>query len=80
MLGLQEMLLQTVGDEIRLCPAWPRDWDCSFKLHAPRSTTVRGQVRNGGLVDLVVTPQSRAKDIVNCLSTRSDRHQSNRYP
>lgn len=68
MLGLQEMLLQTVGDEIRLCPAWPRDWDCSFKLHAPGSTTVQAQVRNGQVTDLVVTPKSREKDIVNCLS------------
>ena len=36
----QLMLLQSDGDTIRLLPAWPKDWDVQFKLHAPRNTTV----------------------------------------
>jgi hypothetical protein len=64
MLGLQEMLLQTVGDKIRLLPAWPNDWDADFKLHAPHRTTVEGRVRKGKLIDLKVTPESRRKDVV----------------
>jgi hypothetical protein len=63
MIGLQEMLIQTVGDEIRLLPAWPKEWDVDFKLHAPRKTTVSGKVRGGKVVDLVVTPESRTKDV-----------------
>jgi|GEM_PF-2627680 len=35
MIGLQEMLLQTIGDQIVLFPAWPKDWAVDFKLHAP---------------------------------------------
>src|SRR5690606_23580707 len=40
MIGLQEMLMQTVDDKIYVLPAWPTDWDVDFKLHAPDNTTV----------------------------------------
>ena len=63
MIGLQEMLMQTIGDEIRLLPAWPREWDVDFKLHAPHKTAVEGRVRDGKLVDLKVTPESRRRDV-----------------
>ncbi len=63
MIGLQEMLMQTLGEEIRLLPAWPKEWDVDFKLHAPRQTTVEGRVREGILVDLKVTPESRRSDV-----------------
>jgi hypothetical protein len=36
MIGLQEMLLQTNGDSLLLFPAWPKEWDVTFKLHAPK--------------------------------------------
>ncbi len=64
MIGLQEMLLQTIGDEIRLFPAWPKDWDVDFKLHAPRQTTVEVSYRGGKIERLVVLPESRRKDVV----------------
>ena len=65
MIGLQEMLLQTNGEQIYLLPAWPRDWDVDFKLLAPYQTTIEGSVRNGKLVDLAVTPEKRREDIIN---------------
>jgi hypothetical protein len=49
---------------IRLVPAWPKDWNASFKLHAPKNTTVEGRVENGKVTDLKVTPESRSKDVV----------------
>ena len=64
MLGLQEMLMQTIGDKILLLPAWPVEWDVDFKLHAPHSTTVQGRVRHGKIIDLTVLPKSREKDVV----------------
>jgi hypothetical protein len=67
MIGLQEMLLQTPGDQMNLFPAWPKEWDVDFKLHAPRETTVEGVLRGGKLVSLKVTPKSRMKDVVNWL-------------
>jgi hypothetical protein len=57
------MLLQGNGDRILLLPAWPKEWDVSFKLHAPRNTTVECVYRAGKIEKLVVTPKERLKDI-----------------
>ena len=65
MIGLQEMLLQTIGDQILLFPSWPEDWDVDFKLHAPYNTTVEGILKDGELIQLKVIPESRRKDVVN---------------
>ena len=32
---LHLMLLQPVGGKLHMLPAWPKDWDYEFKLHAP---------------------------------------------
>jgi hypothetical protein len=64
---LQLMLLQSPGDRILLFPAWPKEWDVNFKLHASGNTTVECVYRGGKIEKLTVTPASRAKDIVNCL-------------
>ena len=58
------MLLQHSGDKILLLPAWPHDWDVSFKLHAPHQTTVECIYRGGKIEKLEVNPPSRRKDIV----------------
>ena len=63
---IQSMLLQYEGDKIFLLPAWPKDWNCNFKLHAPKNTTVEGRVENGELKNLVVTPAARRADVVVC--------------
>jgi hypothetical protein len=55
MTGLQEMLLQTDGDEIYLFPAWPIEWDVRFKLHAPNRTIVEAELK-GGKVTYNLTP------------------------
>ena len=65
MIGLQEMLLQCAGDKLVLFPAWPKDWDVNFKLHAPGNTIVECSWKAGEIVRLNVTPESRKKDIVN---------------
>ncbi len=64
MIGLQEMLMQTSENEIRLLPAWPEDWDVDFRLHAPENTIVEGSVRNGEIQDLKVTPEQRLADVI----------------
>lgn len=63
MIGLQEMLMQTDGDKINLFPAWPVDWDVTFKLYAPGNTTVSGKVQDGKIKEIVVVPASRRKDV-----------------
>ena len=64
MIGLQEMLLQTNGEQIFLFPAWPKEWDIHFKLHAPGETTVEATLKDGKVTDLKVLPESRKKDII----------------
>jgi hypothetical protein len=63
MTALQEMLMQTDGKRILLGPAWPAEWDCDFKLHAPYQTIVEGKVTGGKVIVTKVTPASRQADI-----------------
>jgi hypothetical protein len=63
MIGLQEMVMQTDGKKICLFPAWPAGWDLNFKLHAPFNTTIEGVLKNGRIVKLKVTPESRRNDV-----------------
>ena len=65
LIAVQSMLLQADGRKIYLLPAWPKDWDCEFKLHAPYNTIVEGVIKAGKLDKLKVTPESRAKDVIN---------------
>lgn len=60
----QLMLLQAEGDKIHLLPAWPKGWDVSFKLYAPKNTVVTCVYRNGAVESLSVEPPERAKDVV----------------
>ncbi|MEJ5963141.1 DUF5703 domain-containing protein [Pedobacter immunditicola] len=69
MIGLQEMLMQTDGRKIYLFPAWPKEWDVHFKLHAPYQTTIEGVLRAGKVNIIKVTPASRSVDIINCFNT-----------
>ncbi len=61
--ALQYMLLQYEGNRMLLLPAWPKEWNASFKLHAPKNTTVEGRVEGGKLMDIKVVPESRRKDL-----------------
>ncbi|MFC3362362.1 DUF5703 domain-containing protein [Pedobacter fastidiosus] len=67
MIGLQEMLMQCDGKDIYLFPAWPKNWDVHFKLHAPYQTTVEGTLKNGKIENLKVTPESREADVIYVL-------------
>ena len=63
LMTLQTMLLQCDGRNLRLFPAWPKEWDVDFKLHAPFSTTIEGSFRLGRLERLQVTPKERTNDL-----------------
>lgn len=60
----QAMLMQTDGQAIYLFPAWPKDWNVEFKLHAPGRTTVEGTWSNGKLTHLQVRPPERTRDVI----------------
>jgi hypothetical protein len=61
---LQSMLMQARGGRIQIFPAWPKTWDVDFRLHAAHDTAVSGIVRGGRVVQVVVTADSRLKDVV----------------
>jgi hypothetical protein len=63
MIGLQEMLMQTDGKTILLFPSWPREWDVTFKLCAPYQTTVEATLKDGKIIQMTVTPESRKADV-----------------
>lgn len=55
--ALNQMLLQSRGDELRLAPAVPAAWrDYGFRLAAHGDLVVDAQVRAGRLTELVLTP------------------------
>ena len=57
MIGLQEMLLQETADgQLLLFPAWPREWNCRFRLHATDGRTVEASIQEG---KIKVTPNGR---------------------
>jgi hypothetical protein len=43
MIALQYMLLQYQEDELLLLPAWPADWNASFKMHTPGNDRIEGR-------------------------------------
>jgi len=62
-IALQRMLLQDVPGKILLLPAWPKNWNVKFKLHAMQNTTVEGEVKDGKIIHLKVTPESHRKEV-----------------
>jgi len=69
---LQSMLLQSDGTQIFLLPAWPENWDVSFKLCAANNTTIECEYRDGKVQSLKVSPESRRNDILD-MSTEKQR-------
>jgi hypothetical protein len=63
MKAVQAMLLQCDGKDIYLLPAWPKDWDVEFKLHAPYQTVIEGTICDGNITHLKVSPEERMNDI-----------------
>lgn len=66
MIAMQEMLMQEVGDTLYLFPAWPKEWDVRFKLHASCGTVVEAELRQGKVINVHVTPARDKKKIIVC--------------
>ena len=64
MIGLQEMLMQCDGREIRLFPCWDRSADASIRRHAPDRTQVTCVLAKGVITELTVSPEERRGDVV----------------
>jgi hypothetical protein len=64
MMGLQNMLIQSVGSKIYVVPAWPSAWNVDYKLWAPDNTYVRLKFDGNTIKKVAVYPSSRTKDVV----------------
>jgi hypothetical protein len=64
MIGLQEMLMQVDDKKIFLFPAWPKNIDVHFKLHAPYNTTVEAEIKDSKVLFIKVLPVERNKDLI----------------
>lgn len=74
MAALQAMLMQAgddVDNTVVLFPAWPCEWDVSFRLHAPMATVIDVDYAGGHLINFTITPASRRTFVkfVNCVTT-----------
>jgi hypothetical protein len=67
MIGMQEMLLQEADGKIYLFPAWPKEWNVHFKLHASENTIIEAEIVNGKSKIIKVIPEEKTKDIVDLL-------------
>ncbi|MEN2398983.1 DUF5703 domain-containing protein [Flavobacterium sp. MC2016-06] len=67
MIGMQEMLLQEADGKIYLFPAWPKEWNVHFKLHASQNTIIEAEIVNGKSKIIKVIPEEKTKDIVDLL-------------
>ena len=48
MIGIQEMLLQeTPEGELLLFPAWPKEWNAKYHLHATGGRIIEAEINNG---------------------------------
>jgi hypothetical protein len=63
-IALQRMVVQEVGDRIYVLPAWPAEWDGSFRLRLKNNAVIQGAVKNGKIESLNVSPENRKKDII----------------
>ena len=57
-MALKLMLMQADDQQIVLLPAWPKDWDVDFKLHAPMETVVEGSVCHGEVTRLRISSRA----------------------
>jgi hypothetical protein len=62
--AVQSLILQTDGNKIYLMPAWPKEWNVNFKLHAPGKTIFEGEYTDGKYRSIKVTPSTRKQDIM----------------
>ncbi|WP_303018728.1 DUF5703 domain-containing protein [Parabacteroides goldsteinii] len=47
LLTLQEMVMQAYGDKVYVLPAFPKEWDVSFKLYIPGENGISGKYKGG---------------------------------
>lgn len=61
---LQLMAFKVKDNKIYILPAWPEEWNVSFKLYADKDTAVICEYKNGKIVTLKTEPEECMYDII----------------
>lgn len=61
---LQEMVMQVREGKIYLLPAFPKEWDVSFRLHPDKNTVITAAYKKGMLGKVEVIPESARERII----------------
>ena len=67
MIGLQDMLVQQYKNTIYVLPAWPNEWDVSFKLHLEGGITIESVYQNGTLQYTLAGEDAAQYTVIDCL-------------
>ncbi|MBE8721621.1 DUF5703 domain-containing protein [Sphingobacterium pedocola] len=59
MIGLQEMLMQEVGDEVYVLPTWPKEWNVDFKLYGMDNNILEGVWKENEFIRLEMRNRSK---------------------
>ena len=62
MIGMQEMLMQEVDGRIILFPAWPKNWDVTFRLRASGNRVVEATMKDGKVENVRIEEFGGLKD------------------
>ncbi len=60
LIALQAMVMQAETGRIDLLPAWPKNWNVDWRLHAPGDRVVEGRFADGTWQRLTITPRAPA--------------------
>ncbi|MBX3252679.1 MAG: hypothetical protein KF862_00955 [Chitinophagaceae bacterium] len=61
---IQTMLLQAEGNKVFLLPAWPKEWNVKFKLHAPGNSQVEAEWKNGKMISVKKHPAGNDAEVI----------------
>jgi len=67
MVGLQDMLVQQCDATVYLFPAWPKEWNVSFKLHLSGQTIIEASLMDGQATWTVQSEQYSKPNVICCL-------------
>ena len=62
MIGMQEMLMQEVDGRVILFPAWPKNWDVTFRLRASGNRIVEATMKDGKVENVRIEELGGLKD------------------
>ena len=68
MIALQNMLIQTEGNQIYMLPAWPEKWEVEFKLRSPGNSFIEGSYSEIKGLKISEKRVPKTNRIKNCLN------------